>query len=440
VAISTMKGAVVDVWLWADVKEVESKALDQLRNIAALPRAYHHVAVMPDVHFGKGATVGSVIAMKAAVAPSAVGVDIGCGMAAIETDLDARLLPDNLRKLRLDVEATIPVGFHEHKEPIWHRWEHTKRAGEKLLEAFGALTPEVQDLAGKMQRQMGTLGSGNHFIELCLDTNNKVWLMLHSGSRNIGKELAEIHIEKAQALQHNESLPDRDLAYFLAGTPEMEAYRRDLYWAQDYARVNREIMLALYMETLKRHLPKFNLLREVHCHHNYVMEEVHFGEQVFVTRKGAISAKQGELGIIPGSMGAKSFIVSGLGNPDSYQSASHGAGRKMGRNAAIKRFTVRDLEAQTQGVECRKDKGVVDEIPGSYKNIDRVMANQQDLVKIEAQLKGVLCVKGGKDDEGGRRSRAERKEEGLPVGADPDEAEYDRRRDRKIIRNIKRGS
>ena len=364
-----------------------------------------------------------------------IAVTGNCGMAALETDLRAHQLPTNLKRLRLDVESTIPVGFHEHTDPVWHRWEETKRVAEKLLANFKDLTPEVQDLAGKAQRQMGSLGSGNHFIELCLDTEQHVWLMLHSGSRNIGKELAEIHIDRAMALTHNETLPDRSLAVFLAGTPEMAAYRRDLYWAQDYARVNRMIMLRLYLETLSKHLPKFNILREVHCHHNYVAEETHYGEHVFVTRKGAIRAGVGEMGIIPGAMGAKSFIVSGLGNPKSFESASHGAGRRMSRNAALKRFTVRDMEESPKGVECRKDKGVIDGIKGSYKDIERVMEYQRDLVKVEAELHAVMCVKGGKDNE--KRKRAERRD-ALP--GDPVEREYDARRDRKIQRTLKRGA
>jgi tRNA-splicing ligase RtcB len=436
-ALDYVKGKVVDIALWAKVNEVESQALDQLRHIASLPRVFHHVAVMPDVHLGKGATVGSVVAMKDAVSPSAVGVDIGCGMAALRTNLRAHQLPNNLKKIRLDMESTIPVGFHEHKEPVWHRWEDTKRLGEKLFGNFKGLTPEVADLASKAQRQTGTLGSGNHFIELCLDTSQGVWLMLHSGSRNIGKELAEIHIERAMGLDHNQSLEDKELAFFLAGTPEMAAYRNDLFWAQDYAKLNRMVMLRLYVETLGRHLPNFEMQQEVYCHHNYVAEEVHYGEQVLVTRKGAIRAGKGDWGIIPGSMGAKSFIVTGLGNPESYESASHGAGRRMSRSRAIKMFTAKDVEEQTKGVECRKDNGVVDEIPGSYKDIEKVMSNQQDLVKIEYELKQILCVKGGKDDE--KRKKAERRDAAAAGQIDPIEKEYDARRERKIMRTMKRG-
>jgi tRNA-splicing ligase RtcB len=434
-AIDYLNGGTVPVAMWCPINETESGAMDQLKKVASLPRVFHHVAAMADTHVGHGATVGSVIAMKDAVIPSAVGVDIGCGMAAMRTSLFAHRLPTNLKKLRLDMEATIPVGFHEHKDPIWHRWEETKRVGEKLFGSFGTLTPEVQGLAAKAQRQTGSLGSGNHFIELCLDTNQAVWLMLHSGSRNIGKELADVHIDRAVALAHNLTLEDPLLASFLSGTPEMDAYRRDLYWAQDYARLNRMVMLNLYLETLTRHLPKFEILDTVMCHHNYVAEEVHYGEQVFVTRKGAIRAGLGDRGIIPGSMGAKSFIVSGLGNPESFESASHGAGRRMSRARAKKTFTTLQLEAQTKGVECRKDSGVLDEAPGSYKDIEKVMANQQDLVKIDFELKQVLCVKGGKDNE--KLTKAQRRDAAV-VSGDPVEKEYDARRERKIIRNLKR--
>lgn len=387
-ALATLQGKNVPVQMWANPSEVESVALDQLKNIAALPWVHHHVAVMPDVHFGKGATVGSVIAMKDAVAPSAVGVDIGCGMAAVLTNLDAQDLPDDLRAIRSGIEKAIPVGFNQHVEAVDSRYQ------QALWGTFKDLHPGVQDRFGKAQAQMGTLGGGNHFIELCIDTADNVWLMLHSGSRNIGKELAERHIKVAKALEHNAGLPDPDLAVFLAGTAEMHAYRRDLMWAQDYARHNRETMLRLYLQVMQRFFPQLETLKTVNCHHNYVSEEHHFGENVLVTRKGAIRARQGEFGIIPGSMGARSFIVVGKGNPESFQSASHGAGRKMSRGKAKKLFTVDDLAAQTAGVECRKDQGVVDEIPAAYKDIQTVMANQADLVEVFAELRQVLCVKG----------------------------------------------
>ena len=386
--ISTLKGRNVPIHLWTRIEEVESSALDQLKNIAALPWVFKHVAVMPDVHFGKGATVGSVIAMKDAVAPAAVGVDIGCGMAAVETSLRATDLPDSLALLRHRIEKAIPVGFASHDRVVKYAEK------QRLFKEFHLLTERVQDRLGNARKQMGTLGGGNHFIELCLDTEQKVWLMLHSGSRNIGKTLAEIHIGRARKLAHNASLPDRDLAVFLAGTPEMAAYRRDLFWAQRYARANREVMLQLYRDVMVSMFSEVRFAEAITCHHNYVAEEVHFGREVLVTRKGAISARQGELGIIPGSMGTRSYIVRGRGDPQSFHSASHGAGRRMSRGQAKRQFSIDDLRAQTDGVECRKDHAVLDEIPGAYKDIDQVMVYQEDLVEIVAELKQVLCVKG----------------------------------------------
>ena len=383
-----IQGRKVDIYAWANPSEIESVALDQLKNISALPWVFHHVAAMPDVHYGKGATVGSVIAMKGAVSPAAVGVDVGCGMAAVRTSLSASALPDSLHGLRSELERAIPVGFNQHVEAI------DRAQDRQLWEEFHGLTPAVKDLLGKARRQLGTLGGGNHFIELCLDGEDRVWMLLHSGSRNIGKTLAEIHIGRAKKLAHNRDLPDRDLAVFLAGTPEMAEYRRDLFWAQRYAMKNREAMLELYREVLLRFRPGTRFGDAVLCHHNYVAEETHFGEDLLVTRKGAIRAGGGELGIIPGSMGTRSYIVRGLGNPQSFESASHGAGRRMSRGEAKRRFTVRDLQQQTQGVECRKDQGVLDEIPAAYKPIEQVMENQKDLVEVVSELRQVLCVKG----------------------------------------------
>jgi tRNA-splicing ligase RtcB (3'-phosphate/5'-hydroxy nucleic acid ligase) len=387
--ISTLDTGANPVYLWTDVNAVEYEALNQLRNIANLPWIYKHVAVMPDVHFGKGATVGSVIAMKDALSPSAVGVDIGCGMAAIRTSLKAEDLPEDLSVLRLAIESQIPVGFSAN--------EKAKKAVpgiDGLFNSFTDLHDGVQDRFDNAARQMGTLGGGNHFIELCIDLDGDVWMMLHSGSRNIGKELAERHIKIAKTLDHNAKIPDPDLAVFLNGTPEMKAYRHDLTWAQKYAYMNRQTMLATYRDILRNYFPGVTFGKEVNCHHNYVNEENHYGEDVLVTRKGAISAREGELGIIPGSMGAKSFIVSGKGNRESFNSASHGAGRRMSRSQAKREFSVEDLVKQTAGVECRKDQGVVDEIPAAYKNIEEVMAYQSDLVSIVAELRQVLCVKG----------------------------------------------
>lgn len=387
--ISTLDTGANPVYLWTDVNSVEYEALNQLRNISNLPWIYKHVAVMPDVHFGKGATVGSVIAMKDALSPSAVGVDIGCGMAAIRTSLKAEDLPEDLSAIRLAIESAIPVGFSAN--------EKAKKAVpgiDGLFNSFTDLHDGVQDRFDNAARQMGTLGGGNHFIELCIDLDGDVWMMLHSGSRNIGKELAERHIKIAKTLDHNAKIPDPDLAVFLNGTPEMKAYRNDLTWAQKYAYMNRQTMLVTYRDILRAFFPGITFGAEVNCHHNYVNEENHYGEDVLVTRKGAISAREGEMGIIPGSMGAKSFIVSGKGNPESFHSASHGAGRRMSRGQAKREFSVEDLIEQTAGVECRKDQGVVDEIPAAYKNIEEVMAYQSDLVSIVAELRQVLCVKG----------------------------------------------
>jgi len=317
-------------------------------------------------------------------------LDIGCGMAAIPTNLFAKDLPDNLEAILSALEEAIPQSFNGHSEVSglakdWDGWTR-----------FNTLTPKVQDLWSKARVQMGTLGAGNHFWEICLDTDQKVWLMLHSGSRNIGKTLAEIHIEKAKKLTHNERIIDRDLAVFLAGTKEMDQYRNDLFWAQDYALKSREVMLHLGIKVLQKYLPTLTVsLKEmIACHHNYVAEEVHFGERVFITRKGAIYAGEGAMGIIPGAMGGKSYIVRGKGNPESFNSASHGAGRKMSRSQAKKNFTVADLIKSTEGVCCRKDAGVLDEIKDSYKDLDSVMANQTDLVNIVTELRGILCMKG----------------------------------------------
>jgi len=389
----TIKGRNVPIELWAPIEEVDTQVITQLKNVAALPWVAHHVAVMPDVHLGKGATVGSVIAMHGAVAPAAVGVDIGCGMAAVKTSLTSKDLPDDLRRVRLEIENAIPVGRMSHDTAAWqHAPDDLRDTGQALMDRYATTDAPVH--TGTVACQMGTLGGGNHFIEICLDTADTVWLMLHSGSRNVGKVLAEHHIGIARRLKHNEALEDRDLAVFLAGTKVFDAYRRDLYWAQEYARFNRQMMLHLLEDVMRKFWPRATFAEPISCHHNYVAEEVHFGEEVLVTRKGAIRAGRGELGIIPGSMGTKSYIVSGLGNPNSFQSASHGAGRRMSRTQARKRFTLRDLKDQTAGVECRKDSGVIDETPKAYKNIDSVMKQQQDLVEIVAELKQIVCVKG----------------------------------------------
>ncbi|MCX7999617.1 MAG: RtcB family protein, partial [Leptospiraceae bacterium] len=302
------KGKKILIWL-DELSELEEQARHQLENTAQLPWVFRHIAVMPDVHFGKGATVGSVIAMKEAVAPAAVGVDIGCGMAAVQTNLKADDLPESLREIRLDIEKAIPVGFKEHKNPVI---ENLFPYGEnfdlvkKVLKGFSQITSKFHSEKEKVLAQCGTLGGGNHYIELCLDEEDNVWMLLHSGSRNIGKTLAEYHISIAKQLSHNQNLPDKDLAVFLANTKEMKEYKRDLLWAQEYAYLNRVTMLELYFQVLKKHFPNVMRVQTIHCHHNYVSEEIHFGEKVLVTRKGAISARLGEMGIIPGSMGAKS--------------------------------------------------------------------------------------------------------------------------------------
>lgn len=376
--------------LWTDVNEVESQALDQLKNIAALPWVFKHVAVMPDVHYGKGATVGSVIAMKNAVSPAAVGVDIGCGMGAVLTNLTASDLPESLKAIRDQIERDVPVGFNRHKDT-----DLVSGKQADFMNTFDTLRcPKVQDLKTNSAAQLGTLGGGNHFIEVCLDEKDRVWVVLHSGSRNIGKTLAEYHINIARGLAHNAELPDRDLAVFLKGTQEMQDYRNDLMWAQQYAFENRDLMKDLVMKSLRRHLPQIAEVDFIACHHNYVSEETHFGEDVIVTRKGAINADAGKMGIIPGSMGTRSYIVRGKGNAESFCSASHGAGRRLSRGAAKREFTEADILAQTAGVECRKDSGVLDEIPGAYKEIEAVMRNQRDLVEIVHTLKQVVCIKG----------------------------------------------
>ncbi|GAA2209926.1 RtcB family protein [Nonomuraea monospora] len=381
--------------MWAEPESVEPQAMQQLRNVANLEWV-HGVAVMPDVHHGKGATVGSVIAMRDAVSPAAVGVDIGCGMTAVKTSYQASRLPDNLAYLRGKLEQAVPVGFGHHKRPVDPDTVSGMRSAgwTRFWKDFDELAPAVMARRERAEVQMGTLGGGNHFLEVCADDEGWVWVVLHSGSRNIGKELAEHHIGVARGLSHNQGLVDRDLAVFLGHTPEMDAYRRDLFWAQDYARRNRALMMGLVCDVLRRHLPEITFEQPISCHHNYVAEERYDGVDVLVTRKGAIRAGAGELGIIPGSMATGTYIVKGLGNAAAFNSASHGAGRKMSRNKAKKTFTVKDLEEQTAGVECRKDSRVLDEIPGAYKDLESVMAAQTDLVQVVAHLRQLICIKG----------------------------------------------
>ncbi|MET8626547.1 RtcB family protein [Kitasatospora sp. NPDC004669] len=390
-------GIRVPIRMWTDPATVEGAALQQLRNISSLPWL-HGLAVMPDVHLGKGATVGSVIAMKGAVCPAAVGVDIGCGMSAVKTSLTAKDLPDDLSRLRSKIEQAIPVGRGLHADPVDPTKLHGFRAAgwDDFWQRFDGVAEDVKWRRERAMQQMATLGGGNHFIELCVDTTGAVWLMLHSGSRNIGKELAEHHMGVARSLPHNQGLIDQDLAVFIADTPQMAAYRQDLFWAQEYAKHNRALMMALFQDVVRREFAKAKVAFDevISCHHNYVAEERYDGVDLLVTRKGAIRAGSGDYGIIPGSMGTGSYIVRGLGNKAAFNSASHGAGRKMSRNAAKKKFTTRDLVEQTKGVECRKDSGVVDEIPGAYKSIEKVIEQQKDLVEVVAHLKQVVCVKG----------------------------------------------
>ncbi len=379
--------------------EIEPAARQQLVNISNLPIVHHHVAAMPDVHLGIGATVGSVIPTVKAIIPAAVGVDIGCGMIAARLSLTGNDLDEKiLRKIFSQVEKDVPVGFSQHSDAKArsHAIKPFRKGLEHILQKHSGITKRVGK-SSSWVLQMGSLGGGNHFIELCLDEANAVWVMLHSGSRGIGNAIGSYFIElaKKDLQKTNLQIPDRDLAYFQEGAQHFDDYVEAVGWAQDYARANRAEMMDLVLDALHRHLPAFEVTGQaVNCHHNYVERERHFGETVWLTRKGAIRAREGELGIIPGSMGARSYIVRGKGNAESFHSCAHGAGRRMSRTAAKKAFTVSDLAKQTEGVVCRKDPGVLDEIPGAYKDIDEVMANQSDLVDVVHTLKQVLCVKG----------------------------------------------
>ncbi len=379
--------------------DIEPSAYQQLVNMSQMPFIHSHIAAMPDVHCGIGATVGSVIPTKGAIIPAAVGVDIGCGMNAIRLSLKAHQLPDNLRGLRSSIERDVPVGFNMHKyDAVPNSTIRSLSNGlSRIWEKHPKLVSKQKRPYQTWVRQLATLGGGNHFIELCLDENQDVWVMLHSGSRGVGNAIGQYFIEMArrdmEKIQMN--LPDRDLAYFSQGTDHFDDYIEAVEWAQDYAMVNRREMMKKVLGVLTKRLPNFNITKEaINCHHNYVSEEHHFGEDVFVTRKGAIRAREGELGIIPGSMGAKSFIVRGKGNGESFCSCSHGAGRVMSRSKAKRLFTEDDLRQQTDGVECRIDKSVVDEIPAAYKDIDKVMQDQTDLVEVVHTLKQVVCIKG----------------------------------------------
>jgi len=382
------------VKIWAS--DLENEAEAQLRNVAKMPFIFKHVAVMPDAHAGIGSTVGTVIATRGTLIPSAIGVDIGCGMAAVQLPFKVDVFGDRLASLRSSIERSIPVGHHENRT-----LNDRVQAEMSRLGGVSEVTSKHVDLQ-KAGRQMGSLGGGNHFIEICADQDNNAWVMLHSGSRNIGKMLAEIHIDKAKDLmkQYFIELPHEDLAYLVQGTREFEFYMKDLLWAQDYAKQNRNEMMLRVLKDISYHVWKADkgatemTKFRVDCHHNYASIENHFGHNVWVTRKGAVSAREGQYGIIPGSMGAKSYIVRGKGNADSFCSCSHGAGRRMSRKKAEQTFTVQDVIEQTKGVECKKDSSVLDEIPAAYKDIDVVMANQADLVEPVFTLKQILCVKG----------------------------------------------
>ncbi|MGX9700074.1 RtcB family protein [Janthinobacterium lividum] len=397
----TLHGAQVPVHIFTD--DIDAQALRQLHNIASLPIVHPHVAAMPDVHAGIGATVGSVIPTRGAIIPSAVGVDIGCGMNAVRTTLTASDLPDNLARLRSAIEAEVPVGFEQHE---WSRVQGSRQAravrplGDRLahiVERHRGIAKMLRQFERTWICQAGTLGGGNHFIEICLDEEQRVWIMLHSGSRGIGNVIGRYFIAAAQKdmRRHQLQLPDADLAYLSEGSTVFDDYVEAVDWAQDYALLNRSEMMRRVLDALAKHAPPFRLDGEaINCHHNYIARETHGNEDLYVTRKGAISARQGELGIIPGSMGARSFIVRGKGNPESFCSCSHGAGRSMSRSEAKRRFNRFDLAEQTAGIECRKDGGVVDEIPAAYKNIDAVMAHQSDLVEVVHTLRQVVCIKG----------------------------------------------
>lgn len=391
--MKVLAGARIPIKVWVDdLESIEDQARAQLIRTANLPWV-EAMAVMPDVHWGNGATVGSVIVNRGAVSPAVVGVDIGCGMCAVRLPYRGSDLP-RLRELRHSIERSVPVGFHENKAP-------TDRT-DFFIESLGALSELGLPFEKKARHQLGTLGGGNHFIEVCVDTEDRAWVMLHSGSRGTGNQLARIHLEKAKGLMAEELKAqgtDPELSALVIGTPEYQAYMRDLKWCQEYAAINRKEMMLRVLKDVAYHMhgemrpPSTMQELFVSCHHNYIEEDPNDLGRL-VTRKGAVSAKQGELGIIPGSMGAKSFIVRGRGNQDSYCSCSHGAGRRMSRGAAKRTFKVEDVATQTEGVECRKDADVIDEIPGAYKDIDKVMEQQSDLVEIVATLKQVLCVKG----------------------------------------------
>lgn len=397
---------------WTRGVPVEVSAMQQLKNVASLPFIYKHLAVMPDVHFGMGATIGSVIATQGAVIPAAVGVDLGCGMMAAQLDLRAEQLPDNLGQMRSLIELAIPHGRTDNggtdDRGAWgdvpnevSRWWYGANSSVLSLDTrFKRICEKHPKIAeSNNMRHLGTLGTGNHFVEVCTDTDGGVWVMLHSGSRGVGGRIGGYFIELAKREMERWfiHLPDKDLAYLPEGSQHFFDYMEAVGWAQDFATINRRIMMDNAVDAVRQALGREQLGvigEAVQCHHNYVSREHHFGQNVWVTRKGAVRARETDWGIIPGSMGAKSFIVRGKGNADSFHSCSHGAGRAMSRTEAKRRFTLADHELATAGVECRKDEDVIDETPAAYKSIDDVMRAQEDLVEVVATLKQVLCVKG----------------------------------------------
>ena len=401
--IETTKGVPIKAWIKGVTMEVEAEK--QLLNVSQLPIVYKWVAAMPDVHFGIGATVGSVIPTKGAVIPAAVGVDIGCGMMAVQTTLNASNLPDNLRNIRRAIEKAVPHGRTDHggrrDKGAWGELPRRQKGVWAQLEAgYKEITEKFPRLdRGNTVNHLGTLGTGNHFIEVCLDESDQVWFMLHSGSRGVGNRIGTFFIEMAKNDMRSviKNLPDKDLAYFTEGTEHFDDYVNAVSWAQEFAMYNRKLMMEQVIDAVhdSGEVPAFKAeLQVVNCHHNYVSRETHYGEEVLVTRKGAVRARLGDLGIIPGSMGARSYIVRGMGNDESFHSCSHRAGRAMSRNEAKRRFSTADHAKATEGIECRKDEDVIDETPMAYKDIDAVMQAQRDLVEVAHTLRQVVCVKG----------------------------------------------
>ncbi|MFN3727083.1 MAG: RtcB family protein [Allosphingosinicella sp.] len=392
--------------LWDSHAPFEAQAMQQLRNIASLPFIHSHVAGMPDVHLGRGATVGSVIATKKAIIPAAVGVDIGCGMSAVRTSLTAGDLPDNLGAIRADIERAVPKGFETSQKANHSKggWASTPNSigrvwHDRFEDRWRRIKSKHPKVDGKTTDQLGSMGGGNHFIEICLDEEDRVWVMLHSGSRGTGNRIGTYFIDTAREAIAKERLDfhlaDRDLAFLSEGTELFDDYIEAMSFAQDYAMANREIMMGRVLDALRGHVPPFKTDKAaINCHHNYAVREHHFGEDVWVTRKGAVRAREGDLGIIPGSMGTGSFIVEGAGSADSFHSCSHGAGRVMSRTQAKKLITLEQHQEAVKGIECRTDAGVIDESPAAYKDIGAVMEAQTDLVRIKHRLRQIINIKG----------------------------------------------